>query len=167
MKMTCTPATPHWFLCLTSPSSLDVSLEPFSVLASASTSVLASPALSSPCVSLERQKKRFSLASKPFFLVGSSSTKRRVVRLWMEPNAMASTVQARQMTLYGMLKSGVGKDTRRDSVYSRRKWVDDSSDSLWGKRKGLCTVVRNGLMTLQTAGGEGCGGGEGGRKHRY
>ena len=80
----------------------------------------------------------------------------------MEPNAMASTVQARQMTLYGMLKSGVGKDTRRDSVYSRRKWVDDSSDSLRGKRKGLCTVVRNGV-TLQTIGG----GGEGGRKHRY
>ena len=41
-----------------------------------------------------------------------------VVRLKMEPNAMAMTVHTKHMTLYGMLKSGVGKETRSSSVWS-------------------------------------------------
>ena len=39
----------------------------------------------------------------------------RVVRLKMEPNAMAMTVHTKQMTLYGIEKSGVGMETRRGS----------------------------------------------------
>ena len=39
-----------------------------------------------------------------------------VVRLNMEPNPMAITVQTKQMTLYGMLKSGVGKEIKSNSV---------------------------------------------------
>ncbi len=38
----------------------------------------------------------------------------------MEPKPMAITVQTKQMTLYGMLKSGVGRETSRGSVCSRR-----------------------------------------------
>ena len=34
------------------------------------------------------------------------------------PNAMATTVLTKQMTLYGILKSGVGTETRRGSVCS-------------------------------------------------
>lgn len=36
-----------------------------------------------------------------------------VVILCMGPKAKATTVQVRQMTLYGMLKSGVGNDTSK------------------------------------------------------
>lgn len=39
-----------------------------------------------------------------------------VVRLNIEPNPMAITVHTKQMTLYGMLKSGVGKETWSKSV---------------------------------------------------
>lgn len=40
--------------------------------------------------------------------------------MWNEPNAMATTVHAKQMTLYGILKSGVGRVMRRISVWRRR-----------------------------------------------
>jgi hypothetical protein len=39
----------------------------------------------------------------------------------MDPKATATTVQAKQMTLYGILKSGVGREISRDSVWRRRK----------------------------------------------
>ena len=39
-----------------------------------------------------------------------------VVRLNIDPNPMAITVHTKQMTLYGMLKSGVGREIRSNSV---------------------------------------------------
>jgi len=41
-----------------------------------------------------------------------------VVRLKTDPNPMAMMVHTKQMTLYGMLKSGVGRDTSSVSVCS-------------------------------------------------
>ena len=41
-----------------------------------------------------------------------------VVMLWSGPKAKATTVQVKQITLYGIEKSGVGKFTRSDSVYN-------------------------------------------------
>lgn len=48
--------------------------------------------------------------------MGSTASNLRVDKLWNEPKAMATTVQARQITLYGILKSGVGRVIRRASV---------------------------------------------------
>ena len=55
---------------------------------------------------------------KKFSFGAAASCRVRVVRLNMEPNAMAMTVHTKQMTLYGIEKSGVGKDIRRGSEYS-------------------------------------------------
>lgn len=39
-----------------------------------------------------------------------------VEMLWSGPKAMATAVQAKQITLYGILKSGVGRLINKDSV---------------------------------------------------
>lgn len=84
---------------------------------------------------LLKLKRPFNLAKRPLVVAGSSRTNRRVVRLCTEPNATATTVHARQMTLYGMLKSGVGRETSKDSVCSRKKnWVE-LSFNLWRSSK--------------------------------
>lgn len=57
---------------------------------------------------------------RPGFFLGSTASNLREERLWNEPNAMATTVQAKQITLYGILKSGVGRVIRRISVWRRR-----------------------------------------------
>lgn len=76
-------------------------------------------------------KKAFIFWSMPvFFSFGSTTLNRRVVRLCNDPKAMATTVQARQITLYGILKSGVGNDTSKVSVCRRRKNSVDSSFKL-------------------------------------
>lgn len=80
-------------------------------------------------------RNSFSRTKIPFFLEGSRSTQWRVVRLCTEPKAIATTVHAKHMTLYGMLKSGVGKDTSRASVCSRKKNWLELSDILKKKRK--------------------------------
>ena len=60
------------------------------------------------------------LPMRPGCFLGSTASNLREERLWNEPNAMATTVQAKQMTLYGILKSGVGRVIRRISVWRRR-----------------------------------------------
>lgn len=57
-----------------------------------------------------------SLPRKPFSISPSSIVKFLVVMLCSGPKASATTVHARQITLYGMEKSGVGKLTSSDSV---------------------------------------------------
>merc|ERR1719245_163500 len=49
-----------------------------------------------------------------------------VVILTRGPNARATTVQARHITLYGIEKSGVGKFTKRASVYNCNKTIESS-----------------------------------------
>ena len=60
-------------------------------------------------------------AMSPEFFLGSQASNLRVLRLWKDPKAMATTVQARQITLYGILKSGVASETSKVSVCSRMK----------------------------------------------
>ena len=55
-----------------------------------------------------------------------------VVKLWSDPNAMATTVLTKHMTLNIMLKSGVGSWTKRGSAYTRRR-----CEVLKGKRKSI------------------------------
>lgn len=47
---------------------------------------------------------------------GANTTNRRTRRLKILPNAKAMTVELRMMTLYGMLKSGVGRLSKSDVV---------------------------------------------------
>lgn len=60
-------------------------------------------------------KRQISLPMSPLSSL-EAGTNFLVVRLNIEPNPMAITVQTKQMTLYGMLKSGVGKEIKSSSV---------------------------------------------------
>ena len=60
------------------------------------------------------------LPTGPVLFFESTASNLREERLWKEPKAMATTVHARQMTLYGILKSGVGRVISRISVWRRR-----------------------------------------------
>ncbi|CAF4480680.1 unnamed protein product, partial [Rotaria magnacalcarata] len=53
-----------------------------------------------------------------------------VVKLCKPPKARATAVQPKQMTLNGILKSGVGRLTSNDSEYSRTKPSDAADDKL-------------------------------------
>ena len=53
-----------------------------------------------------------------------------VVRLNIDPNPMAITVHTKQMTLYGILKSGVGREIRSNSVWSFSEIPDLKQQSL-------------------------------------
>ena len=66
-----------------------------------------------------------------------------VVRLKREPKAMATTVQTKHMTLYGMLKSGIGTETSRTSEWIRK------GRELWreGSRK---MIVLTGAVLVHT-----------------
>ena len=101
--------------------------------------------LSSPLFSFLLKSKYFNFCIIRvlfFFLSGSCATKLRVLKLCRDPNAMATTVQAKHMTLYGMLKSGVGRDTTRLSVWSLRKNLIEASFILKKKKKKkMCITV--------------------------
>ena len=76
----------------------------------------------------------------PGFFLGSTASNLREERLWNEPNAMATTVQAKQMTLYGILKSGVGRVIRRISVWRRRNTSSFGVVSRLDKKKTIMYV---------------------------
>ena len=62
-----------------------------------------------------------SLPRGPDGFLGSTASSLLVDRLWKEPKPIATTVHARQITLYGILKSGVGRVTSTASVWRRTK----------------------------------------------
>lgn len=66
----------------------------------------------------------------PVLFVESTASNLREERLWKEPKAIATTVQARQITLYGILKSGVGRVMSRISVWRRRNTSSSGAASM-------------------------------------
>ena len=65
---------------------------------------------------IKRMIWEVSFLRSPWFSSLEAGTNLRVVRLKMDPNPMAITVHTKQMTLYGILKSGVGREIRSSSV---------------------------------------------------
>lgn len=72
----------------------------------------------------------FTFPIGPVLFVESTASNLREERLWKEPKAIATTVQARQITLYGILKSGVGRVMSRISVWRRRNTSSSGAASM-------------------------------------
>lgn len=80
--------------------------------------------------------------------MGSTASNLREERLWNEPNAMATTVHAKQMTLYGILKSGVGRVMRRISVWRRRNTSSSGVVLTLDKKKTNKNKIKTTMTTV-------------------